>query len=385
MSDNRVLLVDDDAYLLNAFRRQLRGVYNLETCVSPEEALEKLKSSNDIQVVVSDMQMPTMSGLEFLKQCRVVAPFVIRIMLTGNADQATVINAINDGAVFRFLLKPCESVDLIRTLADAMKAYQEAAAERDAVADTQCSALKLITDVVSSVRPLTFKHSMESRKLASEVAKEMALSDYRMIELAAMLSYFGSISLPEELFNRYLNASPLSVKEKCEIEKFVEFGRMMIGTFPSFDDAEKLIAYQLKSPSALPPIGSRVIRAVNDYLRLSRSMNRRDAIKSLKDQPAIYDADIVEVLEKIMARRFKEVEVTIADLKPGNILVQPIRTRDGLILVEAMQQLTWRILERLRGIIESNRISPTEKVRIIPELLPPGHIDSDESSAVHAA
>jgi FixJ family two-component response regulator len=367
MSVHPILLVDDDPYLLSAFRRQLHGVYELDTCSSPEQALEMLKASDQFQVVVSDMQMPTMSGLDFLKQCQIVSPHTVRIMLTGNGDQSTVVNAINEGAVFRFLLKPCDSIALIRTIADAIKKYQNSAAERDAIADTQCSALKLLTDVLNTVRPSTFQHAVAARRLAAEISKEIGLKDYPVIELAAMLSYVGSISVPEQLFERYMRNETLSVKELCEIERFVESGRAMIGAFPSFDEACKLVTHQLNSPTLSPPIGSKIIRIANDYLRFCRSSDRHKAIGMLMNQPAAYDRELVEALGKVISRRFKDIEVSIAELKPGYIILQPLRTSDGVVLLEAMQQVTVRTLERLKTILDANRLSPQSRIKVTPE------------------
>lgn len=367
MSAHPILLVDDDPYLLSAFRRQLHGVYGLETCCSPEQALEMLKASDHFQVVVSDMQMPTMSGLDFLKRCQIVSPHTVRIMLTGNGDQNTVVNAINEGAVFRFLLKPCDSVALIRTIADAVKKYQNSAAERDAIADTQCSALKLLTDVLNTVRPNTFRHAVAARRLAAEISKEIGLKEYPVIELATMLSYVGSISVPEQLFERYLKNESMTVKELCEVERFVDSGRAMIGAFPSFDDACRLVTHQLTSPTLSPPAGSNIVRIANDYLRFCRSADRHAAMGMLKNQPAAYDREVIEALDKVISRRFKDIEVSISELKPGYIILQPLRTCDGVVLLEAMQQVTSRTLERLKTILDANRLSPMSRIKVTPE------------------
>ncbi len=376
MSAHRVLLVDDDPMLLNAFRRQLRGIYELETATSPGIGLDLLKKTDAFQVVVSDMQMPMMNGLEFLRECRKVSPNTIRVMLTGNADQATVINAINDGEVFRFLLKPCESATLIKTLADSIREFQALAAERDAATDAQCSALKLITDIVNSVRPETYQHSMEARKLASEIAREMQLSNFREVELGAMLSYFGSISVPQPLFQRYLDNQSLTARELAEVERFVEFSRRMIDSFVGFDNAERLIACQLHAPNVTTPVGARVIRVTNDFLRISRTKERLEAVSQLRSQTATYDADVIKALENVLSKRFKEVEVAVSELKPGFILLQALRSNDGLTLIESSRRLTVRMLDSLEGVIASGRLSPSTKVRVVPEAYPTSMLSS---------
>ncbi len=93
-----ILCVDDDAYVLQGFRRRLRERYALETATGPEEALEVIQRQGPFAVVLSDMQMPRINGVEFLRRVRVLAPDTVRMMLTGNADQQTAVDAVSVAA-----------------------------------------------------------------------------------------------------------------------------------------------------------------------------------------------------------------------------------------------------------------------------------------------
>jgi len=103
---NKVLLVDDETNVLQAYTRVLRRRFDLEVAQGGAEALESLARSGPFAVIVSDMRMPGMDGVELLAQVRERFPDTTRIMLTGNADQATAMAAVNLGAIFRFLTKP---------------------------------------------------------------------------------------------------------------------------------------------------------------------------------------------------------------------------------------------------------------------------------------
>lgn len=131
--NNRILVVDDDLNFLAAVRRGLRGRYDLTTAEGGEAALQAIAESGPFSVVVCDQKMPQMSGIETLQRIRDLAPETVRIMLTGNADQRTAIDAINQGQVFRFLAKPCPISDLTEAIDSALEAYNAAAAERAAI------------------------------------------------------------------------------------------------------------------------------------------------------------------------------------------------------------------------------------------------------------
>ena len=103
----KILFVDDEPNVLAAFQRQLRRQFEVETAPSGREGLALLQKARDYAVVVADMRMPEMNGVEFLKEVKTAAPEAVRIMLTGNADQGTAIEAINQGRIFSFLHKPC--------------------------------------------------------------------------------------------------------------------------------------------------------------------------------------------------------------------------------------------------------------------------------------
>jgi len=102
----RILMVDDDAALLAACQRNLRERFTIDLATSASEGLQAVENHDPYAVVVSDLQMPGMGGLRFLKRVRELDADAVQVMLTGHADLATAITAINGGDVFRFLTKP---------------------------------------------------------------------------------------------------------------------------------------------------------------------------------------------------------------------------------------------------------------------------------------
>lgn len=101
-----LLLVDDEPNILNSLKRLLRrDGYAILTAESPAEAFDLL-ALHAVQVIVSDQRMPEMSGTEFLERVKKLYPETIRIVLSGYTDLESVTDAINRGAIYRFLTKP---------------------------------------------------------------------------------------------------------------------------------------------------------------------------------------------------------------------------------------------------------------------------------------
>ena len=122
-----VLLVDDDPNVLRGLVRALRyQPFLLYTAHSAEEAMEVLKSRS-VDVLVTDDQMPGMTGIELLAWVTKHFPEVARMVLTGCPTTDRVIRAINESRVFRFFTKPCDPVALTLAIHQAVEQKASAA------------------------------------------------------------------------------------------------------------------------------------------------------------------------------------------------------------------------------------------------------------------
>ncbi len=120
----RVLFVDDEQPILNTLKRLFMDCgFDILTAESGEEGLEKLEKDPPIHIVVSDYRMPGMNGVEFLKIVSTQWPETIRIVLSGYADTANVVAAINDGQIFKFIPKPWNDEDFKSVVIDAAEKY----------------------------------------------------------------------------------------------------------------------------------------------------------------------------------------------------------------------------------------------------------------------
>lgn len=124
----KLLLVDDEPNVIKALKRVMQHEpWQVLTAKTGRQALE-LMASTQIDVIISDERMPGMSGVELLSAVSKIYPETIRIILTGHANTALVFEAINDGAIYRFLTKPWNDEELIAVIRHAMGKKSSAAA-----------------------------------------------------------------------------------------------------------------------------------------------------------------------------------------------------------------------------------------------------------------
>jgi CheY-like chemotaxis protein len=114
-----LLLVDDEVAIISALKRLFRrDGYQLLTAHSGAEALELL-ATHPVDVIVSDQRMPGMTGVEFLRRTKALHPDTIRMTLSGFADLQSIIDAVNEGAIYKFLMKPWDDSRLREHVAQA--------------------------------------------------------------------------------------------------------------------------------------------------------------------------------------------------------------------------------------------------------------------------
>lgn len=131
-----ILLVDDEPEILYSLQGLLRREFELFTAQSGAEALEILKQQS-IHVIMTDQRMPEMTGVELLRRAQGEWPQAIRIVFTGYADIKAVVDAVNQGRIYRYLIKPWDPEELIGVLYEACTAYDRAAERERLLVDLQ--------------------------------------------------------------------------------------------------------------------------------------------------------------------------------------------------------------------------------------------------------
>lgn len=206
---DRVLLVDDDRNLLDSLRRVLGADCDLFTAESGEEALGALAVCGPFTVIVADLMMPGMDGIELLSRVARSSPDTVRVLLTGHADLQTAIDAANKGSVYRFLTKPCPP-ELLRQSVDSAREHARLLRDqRELFALKRCKVLlegivRGFSTLVEARDPYLAGHQQRVTALGLAMGRELGLTgaELETLRIAGLLHDIGKVYVPADFLNR---------------------------------------------------------------------------------------------------------------------------------------------------------------------------------------
>lgn len=367
----KVLLVDDEPKLLRALSRNLKKSFDLTTAESGAEALEIVRTQGPFAVVVSDMNMPEMSGVELLEKLYVQAPDTVRMMLTGNADQTTAIDAINQGRIFRFFNKPIAPEILESGIKEGLRQYELITAEKTLLESTLAGSVKVLMDVLSITDPQAFGKATKVQVWAEDIAKGLRLPNPWEIKISAMLAGLGRVAVPEGVIKK-LNASrPLSDDEKEMVEKVPAIGKDLIINIPRLKNVAQNVYYQDKNfdgtgfpedniKAAKIPVGARLLRILKDLAEFTDgNLPGLEDIAQLDRWPERYDPELKKKVQGYFEFRLRKLnegprvelkKMKVAHLLAGYTLHSDIETEEGLLVLAAGAKLTGAQVQRLHNL-----------------------------------
>jgi CheY-like chemotaxis protein len=369
--NKRVLCVDDEANVLDAFRRTLRRDFEISVADGGEVALSMLASERPFAVVLSDMRMPGMNGIELLSRVKEIAPDSVRMMLTGNSDQQTAMDAVNGGSVFRFMTKPCSPEEMIANLNAGVEQYRLITAEKQLLEQTLNQSLQVMLDILSIVNPTAFSRSGRVKKLARELGEHLEIERIWELEFAAMLSQIGCVAVPEEILERIAQGQPLSNRETALYSRHPEVGRDLINRIPRMENVAEIIANQNRrfSPVASAnDLCGAILHAVLDHDRyVFGGMTPEMAFSTMRERSENYDPRVLTALDaylKASTVKFENAELPVTELQPGMYLDKPLLTLRGSTLLPAGQEITSSLILRLMNLVETGMVGERIKVSV---------------------
>lgn len=131
-----ILVVDDEEEILFSLRGLLRQEFEVYTAQTGAEAVDLMRRQM-LHVVLTDQRMPGMTGVDLLRQAREISPWSVRMVITGYADIKSVIEAINQGQIYRYLTKPWDPDELVGILQQACAEYDRLTARRSLLLDVR--------------------------------------------------------------------------------------------------------------------------------------------------------------------------------------------------------------------------------------------------------
>ncbi len=370
---DRLLFVDDEPNVLAAFERQLRHRFDLDTAIDGPTGLDKMRDK-DYAVVVADMRMPDMDGIHFLKKAQVLAPDTVRVMLTGNSDQETAVQAVNDGQVYRFLNKPCSPDMLSLTLENAIQQFRYARNEKDLLEKTLIGGVQVLSEILSLSLPDLYGKTEKLRKLArlyiNIYGKETIIGDWE-IQTAAMLSKIGYITVPEDLTTKVKKGEELSLLEQSTIQNIPLVGFDLLTKIPRLESVANIVKYQGKcfDGSGVPedavsgeaiPVEARILKILNDLIEYEEDTGSRvKAFELMKSKEGTYDPEILSGFEEIFAlcpenknTSKRTLMLDFDEIQIGDVLKNGLHTKEGTTIVRPKTEVTLILSRRLASFMD---------------------------------
>jgi len=357
----KILLVDDDCNILDGFRRSLSREFLMETALGAEAALKLAAENGPYAVVISDMRMPGMDGIQFLSSIKAQWPDSIRVMLTGNADTDTAINAINEGSIFRFLTKPCSRETMAKTLTVALVQYRLVTAEKQLLEQTLSGSIQVLTEVLSLVNPAAFGRSDRARRYIHHIVTSMKLANVWQYEVAAMMSQLGCVTLPSETIDAVYNGEKLSPKEQAQYDAHPSVAYDLLSRIPRLEPIARMIEHQNRpfpAGSAADPamtdmrLGTEILRLTLAYEKLIHNgTSRTEAVHTLSRQNKNFSPEFFHALVELdpSAEEGEIRKCRIEELSTGMIIQQELRTNEGTLVVSKGQEVTSPLLAKLKN------------------------------------
>jgi len=357
-----ILLVDDEPNVLLGYERILHNEFKTHTAVGGATALNSIRTRGPYAVVLSDMRMPEMDGIEFLTKVKHLAPDTTRIMLSGYADVKTAVSAVNEGNIFRFLTKPCSKEILAGTLTAALGQYRLVVSEKELLEKTLTGSLTVLSEVLSMASPAAFSRAMRLRRYMSHIMTTLSTANRWKFEIAAMLSQLGCVTMVAETIDAVYSGKPLSPKEQALYDTHPRIAGDLLQNIPRMESVAWMIAHQNQPITVDGDLGSRemaemrlgaeFLQAILAFDTLLRRGNSRTeaAIKITRQHPDL-DQRIFMALVEVEPEDSKKEKRTcrIEELAAGMIIDEEIRTGTGLLVVARYQEVSPFLILKLKN------------------------------------
>lgn len=278
-----ILCVDDEKMMLGILFEQLTEWfgqnYRIEKALSGEEALDIvdqcLKEGEPISIIITDYMMPIMKGDELLIEIRKRDPKIKNIMLTGYTSVSGIITAINQAGLYRFIPKPWDAKDLMLTILEAIKSYEQDKKMRDLAKgfeslyrkceDGTRHAVDALVSTIQAVDPTLARHSMRVRQYSIWLAKKLELDDNicRNLKYVAVLHEIGILGHPyENKESDEMHLQQISDAKKI-ISHLIEADMILKGIQYQFEKYDGTGLHKLKGDQI--PEESRVLAIAHYY------------------------------------------------------------------------------------------------------------------------
>lgn len=380
----KILIVDDTEPIAKLMSDQLEKKYgdniHIFTAYSGDEAFELMKQT-DIDILISDLEMPGMDGISLLRKSQEDFPDTLRILLSGYADLENLANALNDCGIRNFINKPWKASSLyiiIDSAINEITLLRENARLQEINNKSFLELFSLLNDLISELSPTLFNYSLKTASLCAKIAEEMGYDEENSkdLETAAMLHAISLLGMPTKIYRTH--PSQLSGELRAMYAKYPEVSAEMLKSTPRLAAARALIKLHTENVDGSGPLGmkgnnlpvkARILRLCVHYYAavfLREADKKNTLIEISRKAGTWFDKKCLEVFLKILSKELGAVSypVRINDLKLGMKLGKDIYSKTKSILLPQGAVINNLNLKRLRIY---NELNPIGEVYVIAE------------------
>jgi response regulator RpfG family c-di-GMP phosphodiesterase len=370
----RILCVDDEPKVLEGLRLNLRRRFDVTIATGGHAGLKLLESDSAFAVVLTDMRMPLMSGSAFLAQVHRRFPDTVRVLLTGHSDVEAAIEAVNEGQIFRFLTKPCDTDRLISVMEMAAEQHRLVTAERVLLEQTLRGSVKALTEVLAVQHPNAFGRATRTKAHVAALAAHLGLGAQWSIEVAAMLCPIATISLPGDTLEKLYDGRPLTAAEGVMVKRLPALTDQILANIPRLEPVREILAHLDARfdgeggprKGAKLPLGARMLRLAIDYdLLETQGLVLPMALDLMRGRQGVYDPELLASFGALLGSQQQQTvlrETELALLQPGMVFADDVRSPRGDLLVARGHEITQSLIERLRNFARTGGV--TEPLRV---------------------
>ncbi|PHQ33395.1 response regulator [Rhodopirellula bahusiensis] len=355
----RILFVDDDPVLLNILaevaRKKLPPHYRVYTAEGGEAAVESANSQGPFSVVIVDMQMPDLNGIETISLLRKKLPNAVFVMLTGNKELDTAMQAVNDGKVFKFLTKPCEPRCIISTIEEAQSEHNSMVSAKDLLSGTFAGTLDLMTDLIEMPdgRHIDTTRMLES---TSDLAKNLSIDLGWEERIAARICLVGLAILSPQESEEFNCLDPTSDKHKALFAKICKTSAGLLQKIPRLGWIVDLLcvvprADKYRETGRRIEASALLLKVVFYWNFLTTKGLCIEAASSTiqKIMPGL-SSNMIRAMEGLHDNQdtIRIKQVPVSDLLPGMIPYETISVDQDCKVITGGRHLTSQVIENLQ-------------------------------------
>jgi len=371
-----ILVVDDTPENLYVLSDMLKDEkYEVRPVPSGALALSAARN-NPPDIILLDIRMPEMNGYEVCKIMKAdkklsEIPIIFISALSETLDK---VKAFSVGGA-DYITKPFQFEEVnarIQTHLELMRSKREL---QSLLSETLTGSIKIMIDILTIISPKAFFQSSRHRRLIKEILRVLGIFETWTIEVAAMLSTLGCISVPPYILETKFRPDLLNEYELKILRSYPSLGAKLTARIPRLEMISEIIKNQLAPPAAgneeellsdHAVLGAQLLKFLNDYDGfVISSANPMAAIAKMETAEYKYPAILIKALKKVLETSFLtniKKEVEFSELEEGMILEEDILLPNGAKLMESQTELSLHLVDILKHSADNYSLKQRIKV-----------------------